>query len=78
MDKTQVTISRKWHAPQIHHHVTDDGITMKVTLEDFIEALTQELGPVTWVLTDKAFRAKLDAAIASVLSGIKAESSKVV
>lgn len=76
--KTTLTISRKWHMPQIETSVSNESISLKCDLDDFIEAVAQELGPVTWVFSDKAFRLKLDAAVERVLQGIKDESSKVV
>jgi hypothetical protein len=76
--KTVLTISRKWHMPQIETTLAHDGIELKTNLDNFIEALVQELGPVRWVFTDQTFRIKLDAAIERVLQGIKEESAKVV
>jgi hypothetical protein len=64
--------------PQIETTVSNEAISLTCNLEDFIEAVAQELGPVTWVFTDRAFRVKLDAAVERVLQGIKDESAKVV
>ena len=64
--------------PQIETTVSNDSISLKCDIDDFIEAVVQELGPVTWVLRDATFRTKLDAAVERVLQGIKDESAKVV
>lgn len=74
----KITITRKWNNPEIHHKVDIDGINLSVSLESFIEALCLEIGPVAWVFTEKAFRAKFDEAVSRVIAGIKEESAKVV
>ena len=51
---------------------TDEGLILKMP------ALTQEIGSVTWVLTQKSFSAKMITAKEKVLEGIKAESLKVI
>lgn len=76
--KTVVTVSRKWNMPQITTVISGEGISLETDLDDFCEALVQELGPVTWVFTDKKFRIKFDAAVERVLQGIKDESQKAV
>ena len=74
----KLTISRHWNNPQIQTKVDLEGIEMSIELADFCEALTTELGPVTWVFRDATFKAKFDAAVQMVLTKIKEESSKVV
>jgi hypothetical protein len=78
MQRSVVTITRQWHAPQITTRITNEEISVSVALPDFLEALTRELGPVTWVFTDRAFKVKFDAAVERVLQGIKDETAKVV
>lgn len=76
--KTVLTISRKWHSPQIETTITQDSISLAIDIDDFLEAVSQEIGTVTWVFTEKSFRAKFDDAVSKVLAGIKEESAKVV
>ena len=76
--KSVVTISRKWNNPRIETAITEESISLQISMDDFIAALKQEIGKVTWVFTQKEFDKRLDAAILSVFQGIKDESTKVV
>jgi hypothetical protein len=67
MDKQLVVVSRKWHEPFIRVDVTEIGIGVTMTLDDFVRALAIEAGV-----------ADLTAAAARVITGVKAETSKVV
>lgn len=75
--RTVVTVSRKWDNPSIETTVTNDEISLSMHIDDFAEALTQELGPIALILTKGQFKKQLDAAIIRVISGIKQESKKV-
>lgn len=44
MEKKLVVISRKWHEPFIRIDVTEVGIGVTMSLEDFIVALAKESG----------------------------------
>jgi hypothetical protein len=76
--KSVVTISRKWHRPEITTTIDVEGIVVTIPLFDFCEALQTEIGSVTWVFKDKTFRARFDDAVQQVLSGVKEETAKVV
>ena len=78
MDKHVITISRQWHMPNITTHVTREGISLDISVADFAEAMLQEIGPVTWVFTDKTFRLRFEAAVERVLQSEKDESAKVI
>jgi hypothetical protein len=73
-----VTITKLWHNPQINVTVDSEKISLSMPLDDFMEALLQEIGSVTLILTQKAFSAKMKSAKERVLSGVKEESIKVV
>lgn len=66
MDKQLVTISRKWHEPFIRVDVTEIGVGVTMTLEDFVLALEAETG------------AELTAAAAAVIAEVKRETAKVM
>lgn len=70
---TRLTITRLWHHPEIHIRVSPEGIQLELPIEDFLEALSHELG---W--TALVTRKQLTAATEKVIDGIKAESAKVV
>ena len=75
--KRFVTISRKWHNPQIAITVSNEGISLEMQMDDFVEALKRELetegfvegikagvGSATWIFRDKTFGRKVDQAAA--------------
>jgi hypothetical protein len=76
--KSIVTISKYWDNPTILTSISAQGISLQIDLVDFIEALIAEVGSVTWVITDKQFRVRLEAACKTVIEGIKEESIKIV
>lgn len=66
MEKSLVTVSRKWHEPFIRVDVTGIGIGITMTLEDFVEALEHEMGvPVR-------------AAAEKVVAGMKDETTQAI
>ena len=67
MEKQLVTVSRKWHEPFIRIDVTDIGIGVTMTLEDFLLALAHEAGC-----------GDLTAAGARVISGMKMETTAAI
>lgn len=67
MDKQLVVVSRKWHEPFIRVDVTEIGIGVTMTLEDFVLALEKEAGC-----------GPLSAAAARVIAGVKGETSKAM
>jgi hypothetical protein len=69
MDKQLVTVTRKWHEPFIRVDVTEVGIGITMTYEDFVTAMSMELGlPVSVVLS----------AAERVVDGMKRESARVM
>lgn len=67
MEKQLVTVSRKWHEPFIRVDVTEVGIGVTMTLEDFLLALAHEAGG-----------GDLTTAGARVISGMKAETRAAI
>lgn len=78
LERRVLTISRLWNNPQIQTTVNIEGIELTISLDDFIEAIIQEIGPVTWTFKDATFRAKVSQAVNRVVQGIKEESAKVI
>jgi hypothetical protein len=76
MSKRMVTISRRWNNPKVETVITDDSISLTISIEDFATALKKEVGSVTWKIG--TIDAQIDAAIDRVLEGVKEESAKVV
>lgn len=76
--KEIVTISRYWNQPYIKINVTDESISLSISMDDFLSAVKKEIGSVRWVVKDETFEYRLDKAVRSVLEKIKEESVKAV
>lgn len=76
--KSVVTISRHWNNPKITTTISPEGISLQMEMADFVSALKQEIGKVTWVFTQTEFEKRVDAAVATVLEGVKEESVKAI
>jgi len=76
--KQVLTISRYWTNPKIQTIITDESISLQVSLDDFISALKTEIGSVSFVFKKETFNAQLDSAVNKVLEMVKEESVKVI
>ena len=75
---TFVTISRYWMNPQITTALTEDGISLQIGFDDFIQALREEIGPVTWTFKADTWDKQFADAVTRVIERVKEESAKVV
>ena len=73
-----VTIMRRWNNPQINITIDDDEINIKMKLNDFMSAVKEEIGKVTWTFTKDAFETQFDNAVLKIVSAMKRETAKVV
>ena len=73
-----VTITRYWHAPQIHLKVTDEKIGLDLPLEDFLKALKQEIGSVKLILRQATWDQQFDEAWRRTVEKVKEESVKIM
>lgn len=78
MNKHVITVSRQWNNPKINISVDHKEISLSMELEDFEEALLQELGKYPLIVGNKQTKNKIHSAIIRVISGIKEESAKVM
>lgn len=76
--KTVVTISRYWKNPKIMTVIWNDGISLSISLEDFVSAVKAEMPRVATILKQATLEQKMDEAIDRVLEKIKEESLKVM
>lgn len=74
----KVTISRKWNNPEITTNIDDEGISLAISLDDFITALIKEIGSVTLIVKQNTFENSVQNAKERVLKGVKEESLKVI
>lgn len=73
-----VTISRYWNNPQIKIEITEEEIELKIHIDDFKEAVKQEVGSVLTVFTKAGISQKIDKAFEAIIEGVKEESAKVI
>ncbi len=69
MDKQLVTVMRKWHEPFIRIDVTEIGVGVTMTLDDFILALAAQTG---------ANPEQMRTAAETVIAAAKRETTKVM
>lgn len=68
MNKAYLTITKFWHNPIIQVLITNEGLGLRMEIEDFKKAVKEEVSK----------GADLDGAISKVIDGIKEESRKAV
>lgn len=78
MNKEMITISRYWNNPQIKIVVTNESMTLSMPLDDFVDAVYQEIGSVRWIVRDATFEARMLQAVKNVIAKVKKESAKAV
>jgi len=76
--KSVITISRFWHSPKITTTISNESIKLKMDLEDFVTALKEEVGSVTWTFRKETFEKQLDEAVERTLKKIQQETNKVM
>ena len=76
--RTKLTISKKWHHPEFKFIITNEDLSLEMDFQDFVKALKQEIGSITWTFKKDTFEKQLDEAIQRVISGVKEESAKVI
>lgn len=75
---TNIVISRHWDNPRISIVVDASHIGITMTLNDFLEALKNEIESVTWTFRQATFHQQYDEAVERVIEKIKGESARVV
>lgn len=78
MEKTVVTVARKWNNPEITMTVNEDGIGIEMSLENFKEAVKAEIDSVTFVFSKNEFHRRLDVAFANIIRDMKRETTKII
>ena len=74
----KVIVSRKWNSPEILVEVTSDGISLEMSLANFLESVVSEAGSPAFVFSQATLLQKLQAASTVVISEIKDASKYVV
>lgn len=87
MERSVVVISRRWSGPLIKVDVRtvmpgdgspDTEITVQMSLAEFVQTLSQEVGNPAFLLTEAGLRKALIEAADRVIEGMKAETTRAM
>lgn len=87
MERSVVVISRRWSGPLIKIEVRtvqptdgspDTEITVAMSLSEFLQSLSQEVGSPAFLLTEAGLRKALIEAAQRVTDGMKAETARAM
>ena len=76
--RSKIVTSRKWHTPDIETFLTNDEVGASMPVDDFIQALVEEVGNPTMLLTKNALLAKLLQASIAVQCEMRQATAHVV
>lgn len=77
-NRSRVIVSRKWHEPEIRTFVDHKEVGSEIELDDFIQAVIEEVGNPTLLVTKKALHTAVKNAIQHVIHEMKAKTAHVV
>lgn len=77
-EKQTLVIAREWTNPQIHVWISEETIGMRMSAEDYLKALAEEIGNPTMLVTKAALLEKLQQANSRIISSMKNYSTSVV
>lgn len=87
MERSVVVISRRWSGPLIKIEVRtlqpadgspDTEITVAMSLSEFLQSMSQEVGSPAFLLTEAGLRKALIEAAQRVTDGMKAETVRAM
>ena len=77
-ERMAVVVSRHWNNPDISVTVNRDKIELVCKLDDFVEALTREMGSPMFSFSMKSQKDRARRAMLAAVEKIKEASSKVM
>jgi hypothetical protein len=75
MKNHNIIISRYWHRPKIDVFLMQNGIAIQLTVEDFVKAMSKEIGSPKVIFRQKTLEEKMIDAAAQVLEKAKETSA---
>ena len=78
MSKEKIVVSRRWNEPEIELFVSQVEVGARMGLQPFIDAVLEELGSPTMIMTRAQLAKKVDAAITSVVDEMKRQTVNIV
>lgn len=76
--KTRLVTSRKWKNPEIESFVSADDVGAAIDIEAFLDALVEEIGNPTLLVSKTKLRERLGAATSAVLKELRDSTRYVV
>ena len=76
--KTTIVVSRKWTNPQIEAFLDAAGVGARMDLDAFLDALIEEVGNPTTLVTKAGLRTRLIAAKEAVIKELRDATTHVV
>lgn len=76
--KEKVTVSRQWHHPEINIFVDTGCVGAGMSLQDFIKAMSDEVGNPTMLVTKTQLNIALNQAAERVIQEMKKKTAEIV
>lgn len=73
--RSKLVISRHWDNPKIAVTIDNEGIALKMLVDDFFKVLAAEIGNPTFIMTEASLVKKMKEAMPKIESKIKETSS---
>lgn len=77
-ERTIVQVSRKWGDTPIEAFISEEGVGARVTLASYLNALVEEVGNPSMVMTKAGLLTRLTSASEVVLAEMKSATRAVV
>ena len=70
----KIVVSRKWNNPNVTAFMENNEVGAKISLDDFINAVVEEIGNPTSLVTKQALRNRLIIASSEVVKEMKKQT----
>lgn len=78
MSSEVVLVSRKWSNPEILVGISNDGISIQMGMNEFVEALVTEVGSPAMLFSSDALRQKITAAAQKIQTEMQASTAQAM
>lgn len=70
----KIVVSRKWNNPEVTAFMENNEVGAKISLDDFINAVVEEVGNPTSLVTKQALKNRLIIASSEVIKEMKKQT----
>jgi hypothetical protein len=74
----QILVSRYWNNPKIMISVTDEEIGIRISLNEFLAIMAQEIGNPSMIVTKSALLSKMRDAAGKITENMKKETERII